>query len=228
MAGIGTSNPIFNVSCGLYYDSHEIELKHKKQVYYDYGYNSYWAWGEEKEKKDDTLIGSYIKFDWSILPIKRKNFKAGTNLALLIAAAYSDLGDFEIPVSATASLQVRFKNIDVLAGFQYVIYALCSEMIEDYGGGGGNGGSINTPLFNTNFSITGMFTDENDTFDKSRHAVKLNVNAGSAIREAASKTTTQKNEGKSTDAVDDLIIKVGTAPKKKFRVIEKERSCESR
>ena len=33
---------------------------------------------------------------------------------------------------------------------------------------------------------------------------------------------------KSTDAVDDLIIKVGTAPKKKFKVIEKERSCESR
>ena len=36
------------------------------------------------------------------------------------------------------------------------------------------------------------------------------------------------NDGKSTDAVDDLIIKVGTAPKKKFKVIEKERSCESR
>lgn len=140
MAGIGTSNPIFNVSCGVYYDSHEIELKHKKQVYYDYGYGGYWAWGEEKEKKDDTLIGSYIKFDWSILPIKRKNFKAGTNFALLIAATHSDLGDFEIPVSVAASLQVRFKNIDVLAGFQYVIYALSSEMIEDYGGGGGNGG----------------------------------------------------------------------------------------
>lgn len=27
---------------------------------------------------------------------------------------------------------------------------------------------------------------------------------------------------------DKFIIKVGTAPKKKFRVIEKERSCESR
>ena len=138
MAGIGTSNPIFNVSGGLYYDSHEIRLKHKKQVYRDLGYGyGYWDFYDEKEKKDDTLIGSYIKFDWSILPIKRKNFKAGTNFALLIAAAHSDLWDFEIPVSATASLQVRFKNIDVLAGFQYVIYALCSE---DYSSGGGNGG----------------------------------------------------------------------------------------
>ena len=34
------------------------------------------------------------------------------------------------------------------------------------------------------------------------------------------------NEGKSTDAVDDLIIKVGYAPKKKFKVVErKECSC---
>lgn len=29
-------------------------------------------------------------------------------------------------------------------------------------------------------------------------------------------------------AVDDLIIKVGTAPKKKFKVIEKERSADAR
>ncbi len=31
-----------------------------------------------------------------------------------------------------------------------------------------------------------------------------------------------KEEGKSTDAVDDLIIKVGLAPQKKFRVIERD------
>ena len=33
-----------------------------------------------------------------------------------------------------------------------------------------------------------------------------------------------KGEGRPTDAVDDLIVKVGLAPQKKFRVIEKERS----
>ena len=32
-----------------------------------------------------------------------------------------------------------------------------------------------------------------------------------------------RSEGKTTDAVDDLIIKVGYAPTKKFKVIEKER-----
>ena len=29
-----------------------------------------------------------------------------------------------------------------------------------------------------------------------------------------------REEGKSTDAVDDLIVKVGLAPQKKFKVIE--------
>ena len=51
---------------------------------------------------------------------------------------------------------------------------------------------------------------------------------GIIIRSLNDEKTDLMNEGKSTDAVDDLIIKVGTAPKKKFRVIEKERSCESR
>ena len=31
------------------------------------------------------------------------------------------------------------------------------------------------------------------------------------------------NEGKTTDAVDELIVKVGHAPKKKLTVIEKEK-----
>ena len=32
-----------------------------------------------------------------------------------------------------------------------------------------------------------------------------------------------RSEGKSTNAVDDLMIKIGTARSKKFRVIEKDR-----
>ena len=62
-----------------------------------------------------------------------------------------------------------------------------------------NGGNVNTPLINTNFSITGVFTNQTDSFDKARHAIKLNVNAGSALREAASKATVQKVETASTD-----------------------------
>lgn len=32
-----------------------------------------------------------------------------------------------------------------------------------------------------------------------------------------------KSEGKTTDAVDELTVKIGYAPQKKFRVIERER-----
>ena len=44
---------------------------------------------------------------------------------------------------------------------------------------------------------------------------------GIVIRSLNDKKKNKLNEGKSTDAVDDLIIKVGTAPKEKFKVIEK-------
>ena len=61
------------------------------------------------------------------------------------------------------------------------------------------GGSLNTPLINTSFSITGVFTSMADSFDKSRHAIKLNVNAGSALKEAAAQAKAQKTEAASTD-----------------------------
>ena len=51
---------------------------------------------------------------------------------------------------------------------------------------------------------------------------------GIVIRSLNDEKTDLMNEGKSTDAVDDLIIKVGTGPKKKFKVIEKERSGDAR
>ena len=51
---------------------------------------------------------------------------------------------------------------------------------------------------------------------------------GIVIRSLNDEKTDLMNEGKSTDAMDDLIIKVGTAPKKKFKVIEKERSGDAR
>ena len=48
---------------------------------------------------------------------------------------------------------------------------------------------------------------------------------GVVIRSLNDKKTDLKKEGRSTDAVDDLIIKFGHAPKRKFKVIEKEKDC---
>ena len=62
-----------------------------------------------------------------------------------------------------------------------------------------NGGHLNTPLINTSFSITGVFKNPADSFDRTRHAIKLNVNAGAALKEAASQARAQKTETASTD-----------------------------
>ena len=49
---------------------------------------------------------------------------------------------------------------------------------------------------------------------------------GVVIRALNDTKTELMNEDKSTDAVDNLIIKVGYAPKKKFKVVErKDCSC---
>lgn len=45
---------------------------------------------------------------------------------------------------------------------------------------------------------------------------------GVVIRSLNDEKTDLKKQGKSTDAVDDLIIKIGHAPTKKFKVVEKE------
>jgi hypothetical protein len=47
-----------------------------------------------------------------------------------------------------------------------------------------NGGTINMPLFNTSFSITGVFDGPTDSFDAARHKLKVNVRKGSVFREA--------------------------------------------
>jgi hemerythrin len=44
---------------------------------------------------------------------------------------------------------------------------------------------------------------------------------GVVIRSLNDEKTGLKNQGKSTDAVDDLLVKFGNAPTKKFKVIEK-------
>ncbi len=82
------------------------------------------------------------------------------------------------------------------------------------------GGHINTPILNTNFSISGVFENQEDSFDRERHTLKLNVTAGSALKEAALRAKLQKVEGSNTDpsisGVTDKIsgskenIKVGS------------------
>ena len=56
--------------------------------------------------------------------------------------------------------------------------------------------------------------------EKLYHGALDDYEHGIIIRTLNDKKTDLMNEGKSTDAIDDLIVKVGTAPQKKFKVIK--------
>ena len=56
--------------------------------------------------------------------------------------------------------------------------------------------------------------------EKLYHIALDDYEHGIIIRTLNDKKPDLMNEGKSTDAIDDLIVKVGTAPQKKFKVIK--------
>lgn len=56
--------------------------------------------------------------------------------------------------------------------------------------------------------------------EKLYHVALDDYEHGIIIRTLNDKKTDLMNEGKSIDAIDDLIVKVGTAPQKKFKVIK--------
>ena len=80
---------------------------------------------------------------------------------------------------------------DVAAVLQ--IYGeVCASIIAD-------GCALNTPLMNTALSISGVFNGASDSFDKKRHAVNLNMTAGTALKAAVGKVKCEKTGTASTD-----------------------------
>ena len=94
---------------------------------------------------------------------------------------------------------------DVAATLQ-VYGEVVSAIIKD-------GSAVNTPLMNTALSISGVFNGANDSFDKKRHTVNLNITAGILLRDVLPKVKCEKTEGASTDPyiteVTDIVT--GTA-----------------
>lgn len=79
------------------------------------------------------------------------------------------------------SLLTRTDIVAVLNGFEESI----ANIIHD-------GGTVNTPLFNTSFSISGKFEGGVDNFDHKRHKVNVNLNKGILIRNAEAKVIPEK------------------------------------
>ena len=57
--------------------------------------------------------------------------------------------------------------------------------------------------------------------EKQYYVVLNDYEHGIVIDALNRKRTNLQSEGRTTDAVDDLIVKIGYAPQKKFRVVER-------
>jgi len=71
------------------------------------------------------------------------------------------------------TLVTRTDVVAVMNNFQEAIVDIINE-----------GGMVNTPLFNTSFSISGVFESPLDSFDGNRHKLNVNVTKGTLLRSA--------------------------------------------
>jgi len=55
-----------------------------------------------------------------------------------------------------------------------------------------DGGAVNTSLFNTQPSVSGVFHGATDTYDPRRHSIRTNLSAGTALRRATGNVKLQK------------------------------------
>ena len=70
------------------------------------------------------------------------------------------------------SLLTRTDVLAVLNGLEETV----ADIIKD-------GGTVNLPLFNTSFSISGVFDSPMDTFDGGRHKLNVNLSKGTLLRD---------------------------------------------
>lgn len=57
------------------------------------------------------------------------------------------------------------------------------------------GSTVNLPVFNTSFSISGVFDGPMDAFDPSRHKLNVNLTKGTLLRDAEKEVRLTKTEG---------------------------------
>jgi hypothetical protein len=79
------------------------------------------------------------------------------------------------------TLLTRTDALAVLNGFEETVVEIHEE-----------GGTVNLPLFNTSFSISGVFEGPMDSFDGNRHKLNINVTKGALLRETEKKVKVEK------------------------------------
>jgi hypothetical protein len=72
------------------------------------------------------------------------------------------------------------------------------------------GGAVNTELFNAFPSIQGVFQSPDDSFDAERHKLRINLHAGTALRDAIVGVKTKKLSGVVTGTLIASVVDVKT------------------
>lgn len=90
----------------------------------------------------------------------------------------------EAIVTRMLNKSTQFKRTEILEVLNNFEDAVIEALIE--------GNAVNLPLFNTLFSISGVFEGAQDSFDSERHKLNINLTKGVLLREAESKVKFEK------------------------------------
>lgn len=72
------------------------------------------------------------------------------------------------------------------------------------------GYTLNLPLFKAGFSISGVFTSENDVFDANRHQLNINLQAGAELKDLPRQIKLAKTEGNPALPLPKTLLDVST------------------
>ena len=72
------------------------------------------------------------------------------------------------------------------------------------------GNNLTTPLFNLSMSIKGVFNGLDDSYDPSRHSIKMNLTPGTELRKTAASIKTQKVRGGKVSPIIDQLVDAAT------------------
>ncbi|MFA5330478.1 MAG: DNA-binding domain-containing protein [Prolixibacteraceae bacterium] len=126
----------------------------------------------------------------------------------------SDPGDY---MAVVQDLQSKTQNdvIDLMIGRgSTVTKAEALSVLEEYGASIvqflKDGYAINTPVFNLSPSVKGVFISIDQSFNPAVHSVKINISAGTRIREVAPLVATEKVKGSSPQPDPEYLDDLGS------------------
>ena len=92
--------------------------------------------------------------------------------------------DKEAVIERILKFGTTLSRTDIIAVFNGIEEAIVDALLQGY--------NVNLPLFNTSFSISGVFEGPMDSFDGNRHKLNINLSKGTLLRDAEKKVKFEK------------------------------------